>query len=447
MNPVYFDLSMEDQPSIVLRPLLVRPPSGFVRKIRPPSSFMLLRVSLRKDITGLQIATWLKSFPPTVIQDVDIEGLILQARRLEDLKVEEHFFPGTILGKLSPPAQKEILQSIQGLSQVMSKTVAYANHRESSTDKASPEPDSGLPFGTRVINDIQDITSNVCDTIEDGLLLDPNITLEEAAGDEVAAAVDAKDAIALRQYVQNAPQVPDALQIPGEIMTFDSSGVSSSDQRFRFGIVAERPVIIETFQAIPRGSYDSTQNATLQNTTFQSKNVVAQLSQSKRTSLHILPCFGYIEEPKTQRYGMVFALHKGLNTAQLPITLGNLYGIKTHVALGIRINIAYVLAVAVGNFHRVGWVHKELKSDNILFFHPRSTTERSDSSKVAEVDLSQPFLFGFGSSRPEDGDTSRESDYAPENNAYHHPERWGRPLSRFQKFHDVYALVCCIPNL
>lgn len=438
VNPVYFDLSQQDQRSIILRPLLVRPPSGFVRKIMPPSSFMLLRVSLEKDITGFQIANWLKSFPPAVIQDVDIEALVLQARRLEGLKTKEQIFPGTILGKLSPPAQREILQSIQGLSRVMLETAAFANHTDSSTKNAYPEPDFELPFGTRVINEIQDTTSGVCDTIEDSLLLDPNITLQEAAEDEVASAVDAKDAITLRQYFRNTIQIPDALEIPSEAVAFSSSEDSSFKQRFRYGTIAARPVIIETppLMAAPNGSAHAPRN-----TTVHFKHMVAQLSQSKRTSFHILPCVGYIEEPRSRQHGVVFAMHEGLSTAHLPTTLGDLYAIKKRVALGIRINLAYVLAVAVGNFHRVGWVHKELKSDNILFFHRSLPLERRSPRGATDLDLSQPFLFGFESSRPEDGETVQKTDYTPKNNAYRHPERWGKPLRKFQKFHDAYALV------
>ena len=436
---MYFDLSEQDQRSITLRPLQVRPPSGFVRKIMSPSSLMFLRVSLQRDVTGSQIANWLKSFPPEAIQEVDIEALVLQARKLEKLKDQEQFFPGTILGKLSTPAQREILHKIQGLSQVMSETAAFAYHTDSSTYDASSRPDFGLPFGTRVITDILDTTSGVCDTIEDSLLLDPNITLQEAAKDEVASAVDAKDAITLRQYLRNSIKIPDALEIPSEAMTFNSSEDSNLKQRFRYGHIAARPVIVET---PPLLVADKGSGQAPRNTTVHFKHMVAQLSQPKRTSFHILPCVGYIEEPKSRRCGVVFALHGELDTAQLPVTLGDVYMSKKHLALGTRINIAYVLAVALGNFHRVGWVHKDLKSDNVVFFHTIISPDLHSRREATNLNLSQPFLFGFESSRPEDGETVRKTDYHPKNNAYRHPERWGKPLENFQKYHDVYALVC-----
>ena len=75
--PVYFDLSDHDQRSIILQRLQPITTEGFTRKIRPATSFMILKVSLNDDPKGLQIADWLKSFPPPVIHNVDIEALVL----------------------------------------------------------------------------------------------------------------------------------------------------------------------------------------------------------------------------------------------------------------------------------------------------------------------------------------------------------------------------------
>ena len=437
VNPVYFDLSKHDQQSIILKPLPDRPPVGFVRKIMPPDSFVFLRVSLRDDVTGTQIADWLKSCPPTVVQGVDIEGLILQARRLENLKVEDHFFPNTILGSLSQPVQKEILRELKGLTDVMSETAAYASRSEG---VVSPEPDFDVPLGKRLINEIQDTTSGICDTIEDGLLLDPHINLEQATADDAAIAVDAKDAITLRRFLHNSLEVPNALRIPEEIVTFGRSGTGVSMQRFQYGTVANRRVIVESARSIAmfKESPDAFEDAT---TNF--KTTVAQLSQSKRKSFHILPCLGYIEESEAKAYSAVFAMHDGLSTNHSPVTLGDLYKAMPKVALGTRAKIAYTLAEAVGNLHRVGWVHKELKSDNILFFHQAFALGNLDISGMREKpDLGQPFLFGFDSSRPDDGATQKTSDYDLYNNVYRHPERWYSPLRKFQKVHDIYTLVC-----
>ena len=57
------------------------------------------------------------------------------------------------------------------------------------------------------------------------------------------------------------------------------------------------------------------------------------------------------------------------------------------------------------------------------------------------VDFAQPRLFGFECSRPEDVEISEK------NNAYRHPERWGQPMVKFEKYHDVYSLLStCHPS-
>lgn len=34
-----------------------------------------------------------------------------------------------------------------------------------------------------------------------------------------------------------------------------------------------------------------------------------------------------------------------------------------------------------------------------------------------------------------------KTDFTLKNNAYRHPERWGKPQRKFEKAHDVYSLV------
>ncbi|CAG8957124.1 hypothetical protein HYFRA_00009325 [Hymenoscyphus fraxineus] len=52
-------------------------------------------------------------------------------------------------------------------------------------------------------------------------------------------------------------------------------------------------------------------------------------------------------------------------------------------------------------------------------------------------DFGHPWLFGFEYSRAEEAATHLESDYSLVNNAYRHPERWGKPTVKFERSHDV----------
>ena len=439
VTPIYFDLSDQDQRSIVLKPLL---PRGFSRKQRQASSLLLLNISLRDDFTGTQIANWFKSFPPEVIEDVNIEALLLKARKLENLRHKDFFF-GSVLGKISSAAQEEIWKSSQSLSQVMSNTANLASDAKASTDSAPLIQASRRELGAGLISDIRNKTLGVCNTIEDILLLDPNITLQEAAEDEVAVAVEAEDAITLRQYLLNTLHIPDTPELPSGTVIFASSQGGGVKQRFRYGWIGGNPVVVESIQLATNSPGLIEESAS---TTSQLKRMVALLCHLKKINYHILPCVGYIQEP-LQRFGVVFHLDRSYETSQAPVSLNDQYLTRVRVPLGSRIHTAYTLAVAVGNFHRVGWVHKELKSENVLFFkqsppsNPHECIATSSPRALPDANLAQPFLFGFECSRPEDAETRRKADYAPKNNAYRHPERWGKPLNKFEKSHDVYALV------
>jgi serine/threonine protein kinase len=173
--------------------------------------------------------------------------------------------------------------------------------------------------------------------------------------------------------------------------------------------------------------------------------MVTQLSQPKRTNFHILPCIGYFQERFATQFSVVFQLEERF-VKDSESTLISLYSSIKRVSLGERVRLAYEIAVAVGNLHRVGWLHKELKSENILFFKilPRGGIEESTSpafKSSPSINFGLPWLFGFEYSRQEDANTYLESDYSPENNAYRHPERWGKPMVKFERSHDVYSLV------
>ncbi|KAK4184109.1 hypothetical protein QBC35DRAFT_517793 [Podospora australis] len=63
-----------------------------------------------------------------------------------------------------------------------------------------------------------------------------------------------------------------------------------------------------------------------------------------------------------------------------------------------------------------------------------------DNSSSYLCDLGNPFLFGFEYARAGDSMKVVDEDHSLANNLYRHPDRWGKPLVRFEKSHDVYAL-------
>jgi hypothetical protein len=60
-----------------------------------------------------------------------------------------------------------------------------------------------------------------------------------------------------------------------------------------------------------------------------------------------------------------------------------------------RIQLALCIARAVRSFYRLGWLHNDLRSENIPFF-PRSQDESKSS---LHYDIASPILAGFSFSR------------------------------------------------
>jgi hypothetical protein len=394
---------------------------------------MILKVSLNDDPTGLQIADWLKSFPPNIIQDVDIEGLVLKARRLQKIQEYKCFFPGSVLGRLSPASQEEILRGLWGLSHTVSTTVALAEQSSGSLNTGPADGATKSNFAEKVIGDLQAKVQDVSDKIEDAILLDPNVPLQEALNDEAVLAAEADDSIHLtqtiRQYLIDNSYILDTVKLPSGAVTVDQSQRAASSRRLRYGGIWDKKVVTETFQyaTLAPESPEPTEKAFL-----QVRRMVNQLILPRKQDFRALPCVGFVHERHLKTFGIVFELPPACDQNKPPMTLLSAYSARKRVALNVRIQLAYSLATALEHFHRVGWVHKEFTSENVLFF-----AERGQS----ESDLTRPWLFGFECSRPEDAESEMNADHSPNSNSYRHPERWGNPTAKFIKAHDIYSLV------
>ena len=86
------------------------------------------------------------------------------------------------------------------------------------------------------------------------------------------------------------------------------------------------------------------------------------------------------------------------------------------------------------NFHRAGWLHKSLRSENILFFPP-------DTDTTIEALLLDPVLVGFAFARLDSPtEISEQPSDDPQCDIYRHPDALGEPSSSFSAIMDVYSL-------
>jgi len=122
------------------------------------------------------------------------------------------------------------------------------------------------------------------------------------------------------------------------------------------------------------------------------QHLAAVLHSARPARLRVLQCIGVFEEPQNFRFGLLHKLpprtHRHLGQATLLKHLNS----KWKPSLTDRIELARKLAHCALELHSVGWLHKNIRSENIVFFHEEDSTRRR---------LDTPYLIGMECSRPD----------------------------------------------
>jgi hypothetical protein len=165
------------------------------------------------------------------------------------------------------------------------------------------------------------------------------------------------------------------------------------------------------------------------------------LSESNDDLLGILPCKGYYNDVGSDRYIFVFQLPEAepagssVNNVTVRTLLEYISDLKTpQPPLQSRLAMALRVAEALRNLHTVGWLHKAIRSENILFCTNPSATEWNEGTRG-------PYLAGFGFARAANLTEFSETPQAiPEIEIYCHDAIVGPNPKSFRKIFDLYAL-------
>lgn len=153
-------------------------------------------------------------------------------------------------------------------------------------------------------------------------------------------------------------------------------------------------------------------------------------SRSSRC-LNCFPCLGFLEQEDRFQFAFLFQIPEGLSVKALE----GFKSLSSYIEkfkipeLERRFSLAYEICRAVLNIHSCGWVHKSIRSSNVILV-PDNTAKPTY----------RPYLKGFEISRGEKGPTSLRADFDFRKDLYRHPERQGAPTERFKKKHDLYAV-------
>jgi hypothetical protein len=415
-TPFWKPMGSEFVTSIPIKKL--QPPSD-PRFRRKPAGYIYFRTSLLDDLEGIEIANWLKTNAPPNVTAVAIEAVVVKARRLQGNLDQNAFSPNSIFRSLSEATQLEILGQLQHLDTRMVHARQNAqNPRVGGNSRMIDETFKAIQNGV----DSADIS------ISTPLLLESDRDISSQTSDERdQLSPTTLEALSLHELILEQSQV-----VGGSFKISRFSGAISyraTDDRFAHGTMNDHKVIIDFFE------YDPDENGDpYPETVEQVENMSRLLCHGKGIGFHILPGLGFIHESHTNRFGVVFRLSsEQAKTQSPPVALRSLYKKYPYLSLSSRVTIACAIATAIENLHRVEWIHKEIRSDNICFFSPADDEQNS-------ISISSPWLFGFEYARAMASGTKLEEDHSEIRNLYRHPQRWSRPQEKFTRAHDIYAL-------
>lgn len=143
------------------------------------------------------------------------------------------------------------------------------------------------------------------------------------------------------------------------------------------------------------------------------------------------------------RIGFVFEKPKDedISPETPPVSLFDLINSSAKPRVTERIHVAHAVANCLLYLHSVNWLHKGLRSHNIVFF---PVTTKSKHGVRKRIDYSKPYLSGFDFARPARAD--EQTEIPGDNGAYNlyrHPHTQGHgfgPRESFRKSFDIYSL-------
>ncbi|KAF5639669.1 hypothetical protein F52700_4051 [Fusarium sp. NRRL 52700] len=165
--------------------------------------------------------------------------------------------------------------------------------------------------------------------------------------------------------------------------------------------------------------------------------LVRLLSQPPTPSFQTFPCLGYTEEQAGFR--LVFRFPPG--TEKPPSLLSVLSKSSGPLPdVGMRLRLAAQVCQTLLSFHTAGWLHKDMRSENILLVSPTSnpSTDR----------LGRPYLCGFSFARQSSPtEISEQPSEDLSRDIYRHPKALGEPSESFERYMDAYSLGCVLVEI
>ena len=184
----------------------------------------------------------------------------------------------------------------------------------------------------------------------------------------------------------------------------------------------------------------------LEESSFEANEPPTETDNTPRT-ISAFQCLGFLDNEESCQMDFLFKLPRGVSPASVPGLKSLARYIETFEEprkmspLEQRLALARGLCQTALNLHECGWIHKSIRSRNIILVpHDRSNLTTIEGPSSDEYHKFVLYLKGFEFSRPDDDISLLKANHEPEINLYRHPERQNAPTEKFNKEHDIYAV-------
>ncbi|KAK1760329.1 prion-inhibition and propagation-domain-containing protein [Echria macrotheca] len=233
------------------------------------------------------------------------------------------------------------------------------------------------------------------------------------------------------------------LSILGRSLT-SWGGASLYEHNLEFATYHKKQVLVQ-WKLVP--------NTQWERYTTQMKRLAVFIMSLSDKSFRSLPCLGYYPLEAQGRHGIIYSLptvdrdsfNSESNATDWDLrSLTSLIKEKPLVSLRRRLELASSLAETVLQLHTAGWLHKNLRSENIIFLAPRGSSD--------EVFLaSELYVIGYEYARSDTEEAAIAFTQLPdteiEADLYRHPQARGHGRETYQKRFDLYAVACVVIEL
>lgn len=167
------------------------------------------------------------------------------------------------------------------------------------------------------------------------------------------------------------------------------------------------------------------------------EELAALLRSDKPKELCVPPCLGFFNTNKAHNsqghFGFVFTKPSEIPRDSRLVSIRHSMNTFDEPALNDRVTLAYKTANCILYLHSVNWLHKSLRSENIVCF----------VNQHSPLVLTAPYLLGFEYSRPaRSGERTDPTPPVPAWEIYCHPDiQQDRPYPPYyRKTFDIYSL-------